>query len=165
MRILYLIRHSKSCWEDPSLMDKERPLNKRGERDAPFMANKMLLEEFSPDLLLASSARRTIQTANAFAGVFKLPEEKIILSDSIYNGSVEDVTNAIQSIDDPNAHVVYLFGHNPTITQMANLYRLKPIDNIPTSGIVRLVCKIDNWSDFARDKVYSNRYYYPKMYN
>lgn len=164
MRILYLIRHAKSCWEDPSLMDKERPLNKRGERDAPFMAQQMMKNEHHPDLIVSSPARRAVDTAEVFAQVFKLAKDKLIVKADIFNGSVDDLTKTIMSIRDAEAHVVYLVGHNPTITNMANLYRTDNIDNIPTSGIVRLDCKIDNWAEFSNDTTISRSFYYPKMY-
>ena len=58
MKILYLVRHAKSSWKDDSISDAERPLNKRGERDAPFMAELLCMKGIRPDLLVSSPALR-----------------------------------------------------------------------------------------------------------
>jgi phosphohistidine phosphatase SixA len=35
MKILYIVRHAKSSWDDPELSDFDRPLNERGKKSAP----------------------------------------------------------------------------------------------------------------------------------
>ena len=66
MKTLILLRHAKSSWKDLSLRDFDRPLNKRGKRDAPFMAQKFKEKGYQPELILASPALRTKLTAEAF---------------------------------------------------------------------------------------------------
>jgi len=58
MKTLVLVRHAKSSWSDPSLEDKDRPLNERGKRDAPAMGKRLADAGVKPDLILSSSARR-----------------------------------------------------------------------------------------------------------
>ena len=60
MKRLILIRHAKSSWSDYSIDDFDRSLNKRGERDAPFMAQKLAEKGIKPDLIVSSPAKRAI---------------------------------------------------------------------------------------------------------
>ena len=62
MRQLLLLRHAKSSWDDPALSDHARPLNARGRRAATAMAQAMRELGLAPDIVLVSSARRTLQT-------------------------------------------------------------------------------------------------------
>ena len=70
MKLLYLVRHAKSSWRDDNLSDAERPLNKRGERDAPFMADLLQRKGINPDLMVSSPALRALSTAKIFAKSF-----------------------------------------------------------------------------------------------
>ena len=67
MKTLYLIRHAKSDWGNPLLADIDRPLNERGKRDAPRMAQRLLDRGELPGLLISSPARRAFRTARYFA--------------------------------------------------------------------------------------------------
>ena len=66
-RTLILIRHAKSSWNNPLHSDFDRPLNERGNHDAPLMGKKLKLLNIIPDLIVASSAKRTRQTAKLIA--------------------------------------------------------------------------------------------------
>ena len=70
MKTIYLVRHSKSSWENPTWSDQQRPLDKRGKRDAPLMASIMLLKEKKPELLISSHAKRAWRTAKMFQRIF-----------------------------------------------------------------------------------------------
>ena len=65
MRQLLLLRHAKSAWDDPGLPDHSRPLNARGRAAAVAMRQTLLGLALSPDVVLVSSARRTMQTLEA----------------------------------------------------------------------------------------------------
>ena len=83
MKELILIRHAKSSWSNPLLEDFERPLNKRGERDAPFMAKILKQKEINPDLIISSPSKRTKDTLDFFIKEFDYKGE-IIFEESIY---------------------------------------------------------------------------------
>src|SRR6187431_2275879 len=73
MKTLLLMRHAKSSWKDETLDDHDRPLNKRGKREAPQMGELLRDHQLVPDYILCSSARRARKTAEsvAFAAGFR----------------------------------------------------------------------------------------------
>ena len=64
MKTLFLIRHAKSSWNDSELKDDERPLDDRGNRDAPIMARRMAEIWPAPDKIICSQARRARDGGN-----------------------------------------------------------------------------------------------------
>src|ERR1700712_2900532 len=66
MRQLLILRHAKSSWDDPQLSDHARPLNARGRKSASAMRDAMRELGLGPDIVLVSSARRTLQPLEAW---------------------------------------------------------------------------------------------------
>ena len=77
MKTLYLVRHAKSSWKHPELSDFERPLNKRGKNDAPFMGKLLFKKGINPELLISSPAKRASSTAKIIASELNYDKEKI----------------------------------------------------------------------------------------
>ena len=75
MKILTIVRHAKSSWNDNSLSDRKRPLNKRGERDAPIMGKRISDHGIRPSLIVASPATRAWTTAKIIARELTYPDE------------------------------------------------------------------------------------------
>ncbi|MEW6506499.1 MAG: histidine phosphatase family protein [Bacteroidota bacterium] len=163
MKTLYLIRHAKSSWDDKDLTDFERPLNKRGNRDAPFMALLLKEEKVVPDLIISSPALRAISTAQIFADKFDYPKNKILLEKSIYLSGIKELEAIVQSIPDSH-NIVFVFGHNPSITHYANHLGNKFITNIPTCGIVGIGFYEKNWHKVEMGKGKTFRLEFPKKY-
>ena len=100
MRKIYLVRHAKSSWDDNKLKDIERPLNKRGEKDAPFMGKLMKEKEIKPDLIISSPAERALETAKIFCNEMKVDENQISVEQGLYNAGKKELLNVINSFDD-----------------------------------------------------------------
>ncbi len=148
MKTLYLIRHAKSSWKDFSIKDHDRPLNKRGKRDAPFMGKLLNKRSIFPDLIVSSTANRALTTAKIIAKEITYPIDKIRTISDIYEASIPDLERVLYGLDD-SVDKVFLFGHNPSITYFANEFETKEyIDNVPTCGIVHLEFPIDSWQKF-----------------
>lgn len=162
MKTVYFIRHAKSSWEDPGLMDIERPLNKRGFRDAPFMAKLMKGKEAKPDKLISSPANRAFTTATYFAKELNIPEQAIVVRKEIYHAYPEQVLSLIRNLDNADS-MVYLFGHNPCFTSLANQFSKDYIPNVPTCGIVKVESDVNSWGEFEKSGVLKE-FYYPKQY-
>ena len=113
--ILTLIRHAKSSWSDLSLDDFDRPLNERGRRDAPKMA-KWISENIQETAILFSSpANRALSTAKCFEK--ELTPIKFNIVDDLYHANLQDYESLI--IENNHEKHIVIFGHNPTISQVA----------------------------------------------
>ncbi|MEZ4949925.1 MAG: histidine phosphatase family protein [Saprospiraceae bacterium] len=163
MKTLFLIRHAKSSWDNPALDDFDRPLNKRGLKDAPFMAALIEAKNYIPDKIVSSPANRAITTARYFANAFNIPSEKILLNESIYEAYPDTLSKIIHQLDDA-WDTVFLFGHNPGFTELANRYSNAFISNIPTCGIVRIMANVEEWENFVPGKARVTDMFTPKEF-
>ena len=162
MKTLYLARHAKSYWEDQSIPDIDRPLNKRGKRDAPFMGEVLKDKKVKPDLVLASPAKRAKKTAIAIAEKIGYPEKKILYNEDLYEASSNILIKIIKKLDEKYDSVM-IFGHNPGLTMLNNHISNRYIDNIPTCGIVALQLDI-KWSELDKNTGKFLFFEYPKLY-
>ena len=144
MKTLILVRHAKSSWKHPGLPDRLRPLNKRGQHDAPVMGKRLAKREITPDLIVSSPAARAMATAESIAREIGHPEEEIRADERLYGASAFELLEIIQELDDALEHVM-LIGHNPGLTDLANDLGCD-IDNIPTCGIVEMEFDTDSWA-------------------
>ena len=147
MKHLILVRHAKSSWESGAASDFERPLNDRGKRDAPMMAQRLRDKKINIDTFISSPAKWAKKTAIAFAEVYKKEKDDIIFKEALYGALPESFYEIISEIDD-KAEIVAIFSHNPGITDFANELTKATIDDLPTCGIFALSVKADKWSDF-----------------
>ncbi|MCL2075945.1 MAG: histidine phosphatase family protein [Betaproteobacteria bacterium] len=144
---LFVCRHAKSSWQDADLGDFERPLNKRGERDAPEMGRRLAKQGMTPDLIMSSPAVRAINTAIHYANQLGMQPEEIRRNQEQYAASVSELVNLIRTVDS-GVKTLMLVGHNPESTDLANALGGLNIDNIPTSGIVALAFS-QAWADLT----------------
>ncbi len=163
MKKLFLIRHAKSSWDNHDLSDFERPLNKRGLRDAPFMSKLLNKENIKPDIIYTSPALRAATTADFFAEELGYKKKKIIYDETIYEAGIRELENIIQNMSDIYS-TVFLFGHNPTITYYANHLGNKLIDNMPTCSIVGIEFNEETWNTVEHGKGKTFLFEYPKKY-
>jgi len=116
MRQLLLLRHAKSSWDDPSLADHARPLNTRGRRAATAMAAAMQDLGLSPDVVMVSSARRTLQTLEAIS---PFPDSPLIEPmDDLYLAPWPRMLDMLRQAPE-TARSVMLIGHNPGLQDLA----------------------------------------------
>jgi len=163
MKTIYLVRHAKSSWKNSELKDIERPLNKRGKRDAPFMGQLLQQKGVTTDVMITSPAVRTQTTAKHFAEALQYPLDDIEENADIYEADVAQLFDVIHHIDNKHASAM-LFGHNMTYTLFANLYAQPPLDNVPTCGIVCLQFSTSSWAEINRDNGLLLFFEYPKKY-
>lgn len=162
MKTLYLIRHAKSSWKNPDLPDKERPLNKRGIRDAPFMGVKLKEMKLLPELIISSDAVRAKKTAYAIAKEIDYDKDNIVLTDEIYEASTMELLTIIKELNQEFKSIM-MFGHNPALTGLHNYLSKHYIDNIPTCGITAI--RFENqWADINERSGNFLFFIFPKMY-
>ena len=146
MKNLYLLRHAKSSWDDPSLGDSERPLNGRGRRDAPRMGTA-LSARLAPMTFHVSPAERAQQTFSAVQRNWEgLEVQHGITAPALYTFDYREVLRWIAAQPDDTDSLA-LVGHNPAFTELVNFF-VGPgtLDNLPTAGWVELLIRIDEWS-------------------
>ncbi len=163
MKRLYLVRHAKSSWKDATLEDFDRPLNKRGQRDAPFMGKRLKFYKVSPDLIMSSPAKRAAKTAKVIAEEIGFPKKQIVYEDAIYEAGVKSLLRVIREIND-SASQVLLFGHNPGLTMLAEYLSDAVIDNIPTCGVFCLDFNVTSWENVEEGKGTIVFFDYPKKH-
>ncbi len=163
MKTLILLRHAKSSWKDPYLSDHDRPLNKRGKRDAPLMARVYKRHFSSPDLILCSSSERTKATANAFIQELGIGVEKLEYERGLYHADAFEMLRII-SLVDSGVNTLLVIGHNPGITILANVFKPGLTQNIPTCGMAAFRKPGDSWLDFtSKEDVDCIGYFAPKL--
>lgn len=163
MKMLILIRHAKSSWEDPYQADFDRPLNKRGNRDAPRMGKRLKAKEIHADLMLSSPAERALSTCKIIAEVIGYKKEKISTDRKLYHANDDQILSVIHKLNDKLDKVI-IFGHNPGLTDFAN--RLggasEAIDNLPTCAVVAFNLPVDSWKKVEWEKGEVEFFDYPK---
>ena len=149
MKTLFLLRHAKSSWSVPGLDDSERPLNKRGLKNAPTMGRRFKSRQETLDLVLTSPARRARTTAQLFVEACDLSPDIIIEEPELYFSGAHSIENIIISQDDRIQSIMLVF-HNPDITHFANSIDVAHrIVNVPTCGLIKLASKIECWQDWS----------------
>jgi phosphohistidine phosphatase len=137
MKQLYLIRHAKSSWSDAGLDDFHRPLNQRGRNDAAAIGKRLAAIGIRPDLLVASPAVRAKNTAQFIAEATGYDQEAIEYDDNLYLGSFSYHCRLLATLFE-QVDVLFLVGHNDTITKLAEHLGGHPLGNVPTCGVVAL---------------------------
>lgn len=163
-RLLCMIRHAKSSWKEPGQADYDRPLNDRGQRDAPMMGAKLKELGIKPDLIISSTAKRAQATARKIAGAIGYDKDAIRWVDKLYHCGPDTFEEVIYGLD-ASINTVFIVAHNPGITEFVN--QLSPsfrIDNMPTCGIVGASFAVDEWSDFDTAEKEIILFEYPKKY-
>ena len=117
MTTVFLLRHAKSRWDEPGVDDHDRGLGPRGERDAPRMGQYALRRGWRPELVLCSTAKRTMLTAAAFLAAAQLQTEVRYLR-SIY---LAEAMMLLDLLRQQRASSVMLVGHDPGIHDLALL--------------------------------------------
>jgi len=161
-RTIVLIRHAKTKPAGLFQSDFDRRLTERGEQDAPLMGARLQHHGIQPDLIIASPAKRTVQTALTIALATGLGKRSITLEDSLYQATPGILETVISGIPD-EVKTVFIIGHNPGISELAN--ELSPsfrVDHLPTCGIVAAHLQAEEWTSFPLAKKEIFLFDYPK---
>ena len=152
MKKLIVVRHSKSSWKDSSLLDFDRPLNKRGNKDGKKMSKLLKKYISSVDLLISSSSERTRLTSSYFQKEIKFKNS--IFSKRLYHASSQEIIKTLNEIES-GVNSVLLIGHNPGLTDFINKKTDINIFNLPTTGVVIIKFPIKSWLelDYKSGKV------------
>ena len=148
MRQLVLVRHAKSSWKH-DVNDVERPLNKRGFRDAALVSESFKNTIFYPEIIFSSSANRALSTCEIFIKTLNFDKSRLHIKEELYDFGGENVNNFITNLDDSYEKVM-IFGHNHAFTSICNIFGDQYIDNLPTSGLVVINFDVTSWQNVKR---------------
>ena len=144
-KILILIRHSKSSWNE-NVSDISRSLKKRGINDAHLVSRYLKGRALSPDSIICSPSKRTQETAKIFIENLDLTAVDFKIVNNLYDFAGEEALDVIKSCDD-TVNSLMVFGHNNALTTIANTYGNEYIDNITTSGFVEIHFDTSTWKN------------------
>ena len=162
MKILTLVRHAKSSWKDTTLTDRQRPLNSRGERDAPEMGRRIADHGIRPSLILSSPAVRAWTTAKSIAAAMGYPAEFLQREETLYLASLDDLLDIVTAQDN-GFNSLMIVGHNPGLTEFANFLVPGLTDNLPTAGVVSVQIDREDWSLYGQPETEPIVHDYPKL--
>lgn len=148
MKHLVLLRHAKSSWQDASLDDFDRPLNKRGERNRHQLATALGRQPLdpSPQRVFTSPARRARLTAEAVHEALA-PNAPLQTDARLYTFAARALVAFLRELEEDLERVA-LIGHNPALTDLVNwLDPARPLDNLPTCSLVHLTLNCARWRD------------------
>ncbi len=161
MKSLFVIRHAKSDWNSAAQTDFDRPLNDRGNKDAPMMAKRMFAQAHKIDALVSSNAMRAKTTAAFFAEAYGFKTKDILLIPELYHAPAQQFYETIANLEDGHNHIA-IFSHNPGITHFVNSLGVAIVDDMPTCGIFGITVDIEHWKDFEKGKKTFLYFDYPK---
>jgi len=145
MKTLLVLRHAKSSWNESGLADHDRPLNERGERDAPRVGKRLRQQRLAPDLIISSDAVRARMTAEAVAEAAG-HAGPIRFEPLLYHAAPDDILVVLRAAPEPNAHTVMIVGHNPGLEALVAQLTGESQD-LPTAALAQINLPIDQWRD------------------
>jgi phosphohistidine phosphatase len=162
VKTLYIVRHAKSYLKEPGIPDHERPLLEKGKKRTKRIIDFLLLHRVKPDIILSSSARRAIETANFVAKGLNTPKNRIKSLSYFYKIDSQGIINEFMDFSDKYKSVM-IIGHNPAVTNFVNLYLNTKIDSLPTSGVVCIKFNTQKWEEIETSKFSIGFVIYPAM--
>ncbi len=151
MKILTLLRHAKSTWDDPVARDFDRPLNERGRRAARTIGREMRAQGLEFDQVIASPAVRVIETLADVEDGYGKPLDPAF-DKRIYLASKETLLDIVQSADQGTERLL-IVGHNPGLETLAMLLtrgeglRAEVAIKYPTATLAEIGLPVDRWTE------------------
>ena len=150
MKTLILMRHGKSSWKY-DVSDKQRPLKTRGVIDAKLVSEYFLETNKLPERIFSSPAKRAHETCKIFVKSSENNDIKVTIIDDLYDFNGSNVIDFIKNQDDSISSLM-IFGHNHAFTSISNIFGDIYIENLPTSGLVKILFDTDSWKNINQGK-------------
>jgi len=157
-----LIHHAKSDWEEPGASDFERGLTAQGYSDINTVGSYLLLRGIVPDLILSSSALRAQETADKLAAKVGFEGPLLYLSE-LYYTPPETMLETVM-LQDEEIDTIFIIGHNPQITGLANMLTEEHVSKIPTMGVVAMTFDINSWQALEDQNGEIEFFIFPKQF-
>jgi phosphohistidine phosphatase len=146
MKTLYIVRHAQAEEHYLYQRDFDRELTSKGIRKAVQVGKQLAAEGNIPEVIIASSAVRTRQTAALLAENLGIGESAIMLEEDLYNASPRTLLHVVCHISD-NFRKVMLVGHNPGVSYLAEwLTGSRDINSMATCSVAHVVLNLTHWA-------------------
>jgi len=160
MKTLVLVRHAKSAWDEPGLDDHERPLAKRGLRDAPEMGHRLAERGLEPDVILSSTAVRARMTAELIADALGFRADRVTTDERLYAASPEEILGVVRQLN-PAVDIAMLVAHDPGMSDLAFAIS-GTIEHMPTCAVAEFRFTVDTWPDAIEAEPVETRFDTPR---
>lgn len=150
MKTILFVRHAKSSW-DYSVSDRDRPLKERGINDAYLVAEELKVQKITIDHVFSSPANRALHTCLIFSTVLDFDLNKVLINSDLYDFSGESLMAFVKGVHE-NHNTILVFGHNYALTTLVNTLGDRYIENVPTSGLVKIQFHTDQWDKIEKGK-------------
>ena len=161
MKYLLINRHAKSPWNNLSVSDHDRELNKKGVSDALEMGRRLVEKDMSFDLMISSTAIRALTTCQLIASKLNYPLDKIDQNKSIYGADLDCLKKIVEKLKE-EVDSVAIFGHNPTLHLLAEYLSENTIERFPTCSMLYVVFDSEDWSSCFESSYEVLFFDYPK---
>ena len=158
MKKLYIVRHTNKEVEKSGQDDYDRELSKEGIDEAKKMASKLALAIPSTDLIVASPALRTKQTAEIYAEILNY-DKSIMFNEVLYMAFVNELLETISYTFDTVENMI-LIGHNPSLTALA-ITLVDFREKFKMGGIMEIEFDCNSWIDISKENAKLVSYIYP----
>jgi phosphohistidine phosphatase len=158
---LTLLRHAKSSWKDPTLADLERPLNKRGRRDATAMGLRLKECGATFHTIFASPALRTRETISRMLLALPAQDTRLTFDQCFYTFERDELLQAIRHLDN-KLNDVMLVGHNPAMHETLRWLTGEAIPEFPTCAAAQLSVDVSSWKQIRKGCAQLQRVLLPK---
>jgi len=162
MKTLYLVRHAKASLEYRIERDIDRQLLEKGLKRTRHIIDFLIQKNTTVDLIISSPATRAYETARILAHALHYPFINIKIERLLYEGDADKMGDLFYDLPQ-NKNSLMIIGHNPSITNFANMLLAEPIDYLPTSGIVCIQFETNSWDEIWKAKIISNFVITPRM--
>ncbi|MGC1473359.1 MAG: histidine phosphatase family protein [Psychroserpens sp.] len=158
MKLLTLVRHGKSSWQY-DVDDRDRPLKKRGIKDANLVSMALKSHYKEPDMVFSSPANRALSTAKIFVENLNINPNTFEVVDELYDFGGDNVIRFFKALPSDYKNIM-IFGHNHAFTSICNIFGDTFIDNLPTSALVCIKFEVESWA--AIDKGTTETMIFPR---
>tara|TARA_B110000091_G_scaffold37903_1_gene40780 strand:- start:346 stop:834 length:489 start_codon:yes stop_codon:yes gene_type:complete len=153
MKTLYIVRHAKSSWDYEGIEDIDRPLKRRGIKDAHLVSKFLATTIDKPDVFISSSANRALHTAVIFCENLKYPLSNLYIRKQLYSFSDGYLVKTVNALDDSFDSAI-IFSHDHGINSFVNKFGNKPISHVSTCGVVGIQFDEKHWKNIKKGKTF-----------
>ena len=159
MHQLYVMRHAKSSWDDSRINDLDRPLSKRGKKNAKMICEFFIKRKIKFDYALISSSKRTRKTFQILSKKITKPK-KVNFSKDLYLVDENVITKKIKEISSEYKSILVI-NHEPLVKNLVrNLTKNHNTNNFklmnykfPTSAFAKIEFDIKAWNEVEKKGV------------